>query len=274
MTEWVFDFDRAVSLATMLFTAVAAVAAVKAAVAAVKALSAWRSQVQGQTQHDLAKRLAGAMYQLGKARNQARVDLAQLERGLPLDKAVVPAHAIANALSLDALHTNTEQLEIDARIVWGREVASVISALRQGANHIGQYVNATAQGDVFARISYCNLDGVSYLGEAFPQRMQQLDELLQDWLGQHVGRVGAETMSVQQLVQRQRNIDDAAARIHSREWNEHEAEAAENTDEAETTYAEHCAMEQAERERFDEIALPSPDPVGLSQPGSDTRPSA
>jgi hypothetical protein len=61
-------------------------------------------------------------------------------------------------------------------------------------------------------------DGLMYVQSAFSQRMDQLDGLLQGWLGSLVGREGTERMSLAQLAERKAAIEHKTAELAAEEF--------------------------------------------------------
>jgi nucleoside phosphorylase len=207
------------------------------------------------TEHDLAKRLSAALYKLTEARARLIVDLRQLDSASPLGGSLA-AQAPAHAAAVDELVHLVEQLKVEARVVWGAQLAALVSKVQKGTNDLVRYVSAKLADDTFALIAYCTTDDeITYAGTAYSQRMDQLADLLQTWLGFLIRRESGERMSWETLAQRQQAIERETAELGAQEFNEAHDEYIEGTADAAAAYEEHCAAEQAERERFDAIEL-------------------
>jgi hypothetical protein len=166
------------------------------------------------------------------------------------------ARAPADAATVDEILRHAEHLKVEARVIWGAQLAALISKVQKGTNDLVRYVSAKLSNDTFALAAYSTTDDrLLYWGTAYSQRMNQLDSLLQQWLGCFTRREGAERMTWEVLGQRQQTLERETAELGAKEFEDaHEEYMAGQEDDA-AAYDEHCAAEQAERERFDDIEL-------------------
>lgn len=95
------------------------------------------------------------MYKLTEARVRLVRDLKRL--ALPIGKAMA-TRTPAEAVAADEILHQVEQLKVEARVVWGTQLAVLVSKVQKGTNDLVRYVCAKLADDTSALIAYVTTD--------------------------------------------------------------------------------------------------------------------
>lgn len=222
----------------------------------------WKSQLRGQTQHDLAKRLSMVMYQLGAARGVAMQTVSDLQDRDPMTHALLQQRIRAALKSLPDALDQAQRLEWEADAVWGEPISRLVRLLRVGTSEVTQHVDANLDGDIGRQAAYSSAsDHILFSGTAFPVRMAECHALLHQWLGVHVGRVGSRRLGIDRVERRLAEILARTEQLGHTEWCvEHDAWM-ETQPELAKEYEQHFDEEQAFATRFDQIELATLEPA-------------
>jgi hypothetical protein len=178
------------------------------AIVALLALRSWWHQISGASQHELAKKLAGAIRHVAMARDATLAaitdihspadgtglsDVVQQYRERMLASGIKDLSAAINELSL---------LEGQLAVLWPDSVFNIVEAIRSQSVKLLNHADAEAHGDLIRKIVSSAPDSdfaYSFTHGTFKRAMDDLVKLVNEWLQYHLGHETAKRMSDQEF---------------------------------------------------------------------------
>lgn len=223
-----------------------------AAFVAWRALNMWREQLAGQSQHDLAKRLRGALRDVQTARDATLHDLQWASNRHDLMRAALGSRSLPdNVKVLDGAVQKLAALEGEVAVLWGDEVLALIVRIGSQSAALTKHVLAEQApindlDKIGARIVYVAPDIVpTYTRGTYQVALDRLTALAQEWVAPHVGRAGARRMSTNDLAVKRKQIDEAIKVMAEKEKATVDEERAEAAVDAEAEAAADAEEQEA-----------------------------
>jgi hypothetical protein len=211
-----------------VFSIVGGIANVAMAVAAVWAFVAWRRQITGASDHELAKKVSAALWQVALLRGETLEHLGWLhELNEAEDGDPTPSYEarVRNVLldSKRLLHKAVDELQAlhgQVAVQWGDAMLDLIEVIRFESFKLVTAVEIELVGDGLEeqygdeeaevrRLAFSTPDRVAptFTGRTFAKAMGLYTALAQEWLAVHLGRKGARAMDEQELAAKRKLLD-------------------------------------------------------------------
>lgn len=204
----------------------------------------------GESQHDLAKRLCGALNDVQKARNATLRDMQwAADRRYTLRAAIGSRSLPGSVKALEDAVPRLAALEGEVRVLWGDEVLALIVRIGFHGAELAKHVQPPYDSDKFARVVYWAPDlAPTRTWGTYRTGLDKLTALAQEWVAPHVGRDGTRRMNTTDLAEKRKQIDEDIKVMAEQEKAAVDEELAEEEAEAADTDAdaEHVAVQVGE----------------------------
>lgn len=205
-----------------IFVVLGGIANVVMAGAAVAALKLWRRQIAGASDHELAKRVSAAIWEMQVQRDRTLGDLATFrdpaQRELPFFHELVRDPLEGHVKELSDAAKDLEALEPLIAAQWGDTVQDLFAAIRHSSQGLVAFATVELypeQDGVELHRLACTFPHIAptYTGPAFKKAIDAYTKLAQEWLGVHLNRAASRAIDDDSLSARRRGIDEEIKRL-------------------------------------------------------------